>query len=145
MQVQSVIIVAALLSLSMPTTAPLPRRDGQWDISIDVEIEGTEKKIPSRTIKQCITPEDVEAGRSTLLRHGHTGLDGCTASEHKVDGKRVTWSFKCSSPQSVTGTGEIVYTDDSAYTGTIKMASEGKAMTIKYVGKRLGDCAKATR
>lgn len=136
------IIVAALLSLSMPTTAPAPRSDGQWTIAIDVAIDGAEKKLPGRTIKQCITPEEAAAGRSALPKPSDGGLDGCKASEHKVDGNRVTWNFTCSSPQSVTGFGKIVYHSESAYTGTIKMASDGRAMTITYTGKRMGDCVK---
>jgi hypothetical protein len=141
MQAQTAIVVAALLSLSLPTTTPAPRRDGQWTISIDVAIDGAEKKLPGRTIKQCITPEDAAEGRSALPKPSD-GLDGCKASEHKVDGNRVTWTFTCSSPQSVAGSGKIVYHDDSAYTGTIRMTSEGRAMTITYSGKRLRDCVK---
>lgn len=142
MQAHPAVVVAALLSLSMAPTAPAPRRDGEWKISIDVAIEGAEKKLPGRTIKQCITPEEAAAGRSALPKPSDGGLDGCKASEHTVEGNRVTWSFTCSSPQSVTGSGKLVYHDESAYTGTIKMTSEGRAMTITYSGKRLGDCVK---
>lgn len=141
MQAQAAIVVAALLSLSTPT-APALRRDGQWRISIDVEIEGAQKKLPGRTIEQCITPDEAAAGSSALPKPSDGGLDGCKASEHRVDGNRVTWSFTCSSPQSVTGSGKVVYHDDSAYTGTIKMASDGRVMWITYAGKRLGDCVK---
>ena len=42
----------------------------------------------------------------------------------------------------MSGTGEIVYTDENAYAGAIIFTREGKTMTIKYSGKRLGDCAK---
>lgn len=142
MQAQPAILLAALLSLSMSTTAPGPRTDGRWRVSIDVAIDGAEKKLPGRTLEQCITPEDAEAGRSALPKASDGGLAGCQASEHRVERHRVTWRFTCSSPQSVTGSGEIVYHDHSSYTGTIKMTSEGRAMTINYSGQRMGACVK---
>jgi len=42
----------------------------------------------------------------------------------------------------MTGTGEFVYNTDT-YTGVMKMqvADQG-TMTMKYTGKRLGDCTK---
>jgi len=42
----------------------------------------------------------------------------------------------------VSGTGELVYSGDS-YTGTMTMEMGGRGtMTMKYTGKRLGDCTK---
>ena len=42
----------------------------------------------------------------------------------------------------MTGTGEFVYAGDT-YTGTINMEGGGRgAITMKYSGKRLGDCTK---
>jgi hypothetical protein len=46
---------------------------------------------------------------------------------------------------AASGTGEFVYTDD-AYTGQMVMnverGGQPMAMTMKYTGKRLGDCTK---
>jgi hypothetical protein len=39
----------------------------------------------------------------------------------------------------MTGTGELLYSGDT-YTGTMKMTMQGQEMTMKYSGKRLGDC-----
>jgi hypothetical protein len=41
----------------------------------------------------------------------------------------------------MTGKGEIVYAEN-AYTGTMTMDMQGRGMTMKYTGKRLGDCRK---
>ena len=49
--------------------------------------------------------------------------------------------MKCEGEQPMTGTGEFVYAGDT-YTGTIKMDTGRGAMTMKYTGKRLGDCVK---
>ena len=41
----------------------------------------------------------------------------------------------------MTGSGEFLYAGDT-YTGTMKMHARGQEMTMKYTGKRLGDCTK---
>lgn len=131
------------LALCTPVSAQAPRRDGNWEITVDVDIEGLAQKIPPRTTVQCVTPEEAADARQGLPHHGHDAAFGsCTTSEHKVEGNRVTWSFKCDSPKPFTGTGDISYVDDNAYSGTIKMVGDGKTMTMRYTGKRLGDCSK---
>ncbi len=51
----------------------------------------------------------------------------------------------CEGAQPMTGTGEFVYATDT-YTGTMKMdmarGGQPMAVTMKYNGKRLGDCTK---
>ena len=56
----------------------------------------------------------------------------------------MSWSFKCAADPAhpLSGNGEIVYMDESHYAGTIRVEREGKTMTMKYAGRRLGDCAK---
>ena len=39
------------------------------------------------------------------------------------------------------GTGEFVYADNS-FTGAMKMNAQGQEMSMKYTGKRLGDCTR---
>src|SRR4029453_7348642 len=55
-----------------------------------------------------------------------------------MDGNKVNWSVAC---DQMTGAGEFVYSADT-YTGTMRVKSQGKEMTMKYAGKRLGDCTK---
>jgi hypothetical protein len=47
--------------------------------------------------------------------------------------------MKCEGAQAMSGSGEIVYAADT-YTGVMKMDRGGQMMTMKYTGKRLGDC-----
>jgi hypothetical protein len=49
--------------------------------------------------------------------------------------------MKCEGDTPMTGTGEFVYAGDT-YTGAVKMDTGRGAMTMKYTGKRLGDCVK---
>jgi hypothetical protein len=49
--------------------------------------------------------------------------------------------MECTGAEAVTGTGEIIYSGDT-HTGTTKVNRAGQVMTMKYSGKRLGDCTK---
>lgn len=135
------VVLASFVTLTGPTPTQMPRRDGAWEITVDIEMEGVEKKIPSRTVTQCVTPDDVASGKNEMPGHAHTP-GSCSASDHKVDGNKVSWSFKCDAPQPMSGTGEIVYTDANSYQGTMTFVRDGKTMIMKYAGKRLGDCTK---
>lgn len=132
---------ALMLAPTFPVGTQPPRRDGSWEVRIDVEIDGDTTLIPPRTLTECVTKEDAADVRKALP-HGKEAMPHCSASDHKLDGNRVSWSFKCESPQPMTGEGEIVYVDESHYAGTISFTREGKKMTMKYAGKRLGDCLK---
>jgi hypothetical protein len=105
--------------------------------------------MPPIKTTQCVTKEDVaDPNKMVPQRPGGRGganPNDCKVSDYKVDGNRVTWSMKCEGAQPMSGTGEFVYAADS-YTGTMKMdmarGGQPMAVTMKYTGKRLGDCNK---
>ena len=72
---------------------------------------------------------------------GRGGASNCTISDHKVTGNKVSWKMACTGAEPMTGSAEITYTDDTSV-GTMTMNRAGQAMTVKYTGKRLGDCTK---
>ena len=88
-------------------------------------------------------PEDAaDPLKSMPQGRGGRGMQGdCKATDYKVDGNKVTSSFKCEGANPVSGTSEFVYSGDS-YTGTVKMDVGGRSMAMKYTAKRLGDCVK---
>lgn len=133
---------ALMLLLAMPFPAVTPRKDGNWEITVELDVNGQPGRVPPRTTTQCITPEEAARDKKAVPRPGDAVPGDCTASDHKVDGNKVTWSFKCETPRQVSGTAEIVYTDDSHYTGSLTFQRDDEAMTIKYSGTRLGDCTK---
>jgi hypothetical protein len=108
-----------------------------------MEMPGMPMKMPAQTVTRCVTPEEAADPQKALPQAGrNTAPNACKISDYKTVGSTVTWSLKCDPPQEMTGTGEIVYSDN-AYKGTMKMTmAGGQAMTMKYSGKRLGDCTK---
>ena len=110
-----------------------PRRDGEWEVKMEMNMPGMPAAMPPIMTKQCITPADASDPKKAFPPQGRGGNPGnCTVSDYKIEGNTVSWSMACSGAQPMTGTGQFVY-EQNAYTGT---------MTMKYTGKRLGDCNK---
>jgi hypothetical protein len=105
--------------------------------------------MPPFKSTQCITREEAGDPNKMIPQRpagrGGANPNDCTVSDYKVDGNKVSWSMKCEGAQPMSGTGEFVYGTDS-YTGTMKMdmarGGQPMAVTMKYTGKRLGDCVK---
>jgi hypothetical protein len=126
------------LCLSVAAFAQV-RRDGRWEVRMDLSMPGMPVGMPGTTTIECITPKDAEDPQNATP-HGRGGPSprDCTISDYKVVGNKVSWSMKCTGRDAMSGTGELVYTGDT-YTGVVKMTGR-ETMTLKYRGKRLGDC-----
>jgi hypothetical protein len=117
------------------------RRDGDWEIKVEMQMPGMPMNMPAQTMRQCITPQDAADPQKSIPPAGRgRGQNDCKVSDFKTEGNKTTWSVACPS-EGMTGTGEFTYAENS-YTGTMKMTAGGRDMTMKYTGKRLGDCTK---
>lgn len=116
------------------------RRDGSWDIEIEVSIDG---RTIQTTTRQCVTK--AEAGDP--MRSVPGGADaqrGCKMSDYKIAGQLATWTMTCDGPPLMTTKGEYTYGPDS-YVGTMTMDRSGQMIVTKVKGKRLGDCTEPTK
>jgi hypothetical protein len=140
-----VALTATFIGIVCTAFAQGPRRDGLWEIKTEMQMEGMPMTMPPMTSQQCITPAEAnDPNKSTPQGRGRGGRgpQDCQVSDYKTEGNKVSWTLKCTGAQSVSGTGELVYSGDS-YTGTMTMEMGGRGtMTMKYTGKRLGDCTK---
>ena len=143
MNVRTVSAGIGVLALSIALFAQGVRRDGQWEVKMEMEMAGMPMQMPPVTSTQCITPDDAKDPKKSMpqMGRGGRGPQDCTVSDYKTEGNKVSWTMKCEGQQPMTGSGEFVYTAD-AYNGTIKMQSGRGDMTMKYTGKRTGDCVK---
>ena len=133
------LIVAAVLALAASLFAQGPRRDGKWEVKMEMQMPGM--TMPPQTMTQCVTKEEAADPLKAMPQTGQdANSSDCKVSDYKVTGNKVTWSMTCAK-ERMTGTGEFVYAGDT-YTGSMIMNTQGQAMTIKYSGKRLGDCTK---
>ena len=144
MSLRALLGMLLLLVVSLPVLAQGPRRDGRWEVKTEMEMAGMPQAMPARTTTQCITPDDAKDPQKMVPEDGRgrgRGNSNCKVEDYKTEGNKVTWTMKCEGPQAMSGTGEFIYGADS-YTGTMKMDTGRGAMTMKYTGKRLGDCVK---
>jgi hypothetical protein len=142
MKMRYLFVIGAMLTIGVGIWAQTPaRRDGDWEIKVEMQMPGLPINMPAQTIRQCLTPQDVaDPQKSVPPATRGRGANDCKVSDHKSEGNKVTWSMSCPS-EGMTGTGEVLYTENS-YTGTMKMNARGQDMTMKYTGKRLGDCTR---
>jgi len=146
MAARFVVITAAFVALSLAVFAQGPRRDGRWEVKMEMEMPGMPSGLPPFTTTQCITPEEANDPQKSMPQMGRgrgRGADpNCKMTDYKTEGNKVTWSMKCAGDTPMTGKGEFAYEAD-AYTGTVMMeGGRAGAMKLTYSAKRLGDCVK---
>lgn len=141
MSLRSTIVVGLALCLSATAFAQA-RRDGRWEVKMELDMPGMPAGMPPMNSIQCITPKDADDPQKAMPQggRGRGNSSDCKVSDYKVEGNKVSWSLKCTGTEAMSGSGEFIYSTD-AYTGMMKFEGGGRgAMTMKYTGKRLGDC-----
>lgn len=143
MRVRAAVVTAAVLAICAAVFAQGQRKDGQWEITMKMEMPGMPMALPPVVTKRCITPAEANDPLKAMPNGGSGGREPkCTTSDYKMEGNKATWAMKCEGTMPMTGTGEITYTEN-AYTGLMKMdMGGGGGMTMTYSGKRLGECPK---
>jgi hypothetical protein len=146
MSVRKAVPFALLLTLTAAVFAQGARRDGKWEVTVQMEMPGMPagRGMPAMTSTQCITKEQVDDPQKFGAQPpSRGGPNDCKVSDYKVVGNTVTYSMKCTTPQEMTMTGEFVY-GDNKYDGVTKITTsrggQPMDMTMKMTGKRLGDC-----
>ena len=140
MRLRSAFIIAALAALAATVLAQGPRRDGNWEVKMEMSMPGMPAMPPIATT-QCITKEDALDPQKSLQQAPSGRGGNCKVSDYKVEGSKVTYAISCEGPEKMSGNGEFTYAGDT-YTGTMTVNAAGRGMTMKYSGKRLGDCTK---
>jgi hypothetical protein len=140
MSLRHAVAVTSLFVCAAALDAQGPRQDGQWEVKVEMSMPGL-PEMPPMTQTQCITPEDAKNPQKAMPQGGPGDSSNCKIGDYKTSGSKVTWTVKCEGPQPLTGTGDFTYVGDT-FTGAFKADMGGQTMTVKYAGKRLGDCKK---
>ena len=139
MNSRTAVVVVGVMGLAASLLAQGPRRDGKWEVKVEMQMPGM--TMPAQTVTQCVTKDEAADPLKAMPQRGRGGdSSDCKVSDYKVDGNKVSWSMACAKDK-MTGTGEFVYAGET-YTGSMIMNTQGQTMTMKYSGKRLGDCTK---
>ena len=113
-------------------------REGKWEVTTQMQMPGLQ--LPPMTRNQCVTKAQQDDPASTLPSGSPDPQAKCKTSDYHRDGKTITWKLTCTGSQPMTGQGSIVLEGDR-YDGTMVMTMDQGSMTMKYAGKRVGDCA----
>lgn len=146
------LVPAALIAIVAAGSAALvaqsgPRRDGNWEVTIEMAMPNMPAgMMPPMKTTQCITKEDAADPQKAIPSSGRGNMQSdCKVTNYKTVGNTVSWDMACTGAQPMNGHSEFTYTADS-YTGTMTMngarGGQEMAMSMKYSGKRLGDCSK---
>ena len=127
-------VVAFLSALIIPTvaSAATPMRDGYWEMTTTMEMPGMPAQIPPTQMRHCFTGEDVRDYKKAI-----TAAEGCTITDLKESGNKISWKMNCEGAGESTGT--TVFNGD-AFETTMTMQAEGMDMTVNVKAKRLGEC-----
>jgi hypothetical protein len=106
-----------------------PMREGNWETTMQMEMPGM--SMPAMKSTKCVTPAQLKDPVQSLP----SAAPGCTMSDYKADGSKVSWKMAC---KEMAGTGEITFKGDT-YEGLMNVTSP-HVMSMKMSGKRVGDC-----
>lgn len=109
---------------------------GRWEINRAQIIEEGKPKMPDTRSVACLTEQTVLPSKAAME------ANGCTVTEHKIDGNTASWAASCrQSRGTMTRTGEFIFSGDKlSGTETSKYPEMGINVNIEISGKRLGDC-----
>jgi len=142
MKSMHIAVLVAWTAAASTVSAQSPMREGRWEITTQMEMANMPMKMPEMKTMRCVTPEQAKDPTKALPTPSSNPNDkepACKVSDYKAVGNNVSWKVACTGAQSFTGSGEMVFAGDS-YTGTMKMTMQQGEMSMKYSGKRLGDC-----
>ena len=117
-----------------------PMREGRWEVTMLMELAAAPVKLPPMTTTQCVTKEQIDDPASAIPTGPAGQNNDCKVSDYRVNENNVSWKMACSTPEQVSGSGELAFTGDSAYTGVLSLTTPQGNMTMRMSGRRLGDC-----
>ena len=128
----AVALVASTLVSSHATAAP--KREGLWEVTIQLKVEGMPFTPPAMTHTQCIKP-------GSYVPSNPNDKHNCKVIDQNVEGNTVSWKVKCDNSE---GSGKITY-GEGTFDGTVDLKMTGKngktmQASQSMKGVRKGDC-----
>lgn len=127
--------LAAASSLILLALAPAHATDPpgfEWETTSQMVMPGLPFTPPATKMKVC-SPR-------VWTRPPPGGDSSCVNTDFVQTGNKVTWKTQCTGQMAMTGTGEITFEGEDAYTGAITATADGMNMTINLSGKKIGTC-----
>ncbi len=131
-------VITLLLSFASPLLAAPPNmQEGNWELTMSMQMEGVPFAMPPVKMNHCYTKKELEDSNSTLPSASNKKND-CETKNMKVSGNTATWEVICKDGSK--GSGEITY-KGASYDSTLNMVTkDGNKSTTRIKAKRTGDC-----
>ncbi len=134
-----VAMVVLCLSAAPALAAGPNMTDGQWEMTMKMDMPGLPFAMPPITYSRCLTSKDLVPSQQDKNKE-------CTTISSDIKGDTVSWVSECKDKKGVVtrSTGAITYKQDT-FDGTISVTSvpakagEG-SMSMKMAGRRIGAC-----
>ena len=136
-RVSTGIVLAFALAASMQASAQ--GKDDLWEVSTKMEMPGMPMAMPAQTNRFCIGKNQKE--EEFVPKQGD-----CRMIESKRVGNKFSYKMDCSGNYSAIVDGTITF-GNNVYDGQMRMAMKNTndTMVMTFTGKRIGDCAAATK
>lgn len=114
-------------------------KDDLWEVSTKMEMPGMPMAMPAQTRRVCI-------GKNQKDEEFVPKQGDCRMLESKRVGNKFTYKMDCVGNDPTTIDGAITF-GTNAYDGQMRMTRKQTkdAMDMTFTGKRVGDCAAATK
>ncbi|MFA5515584.1 MAG: DUF3617 family protein [Desulfuromonadales bacterium] len=135
---RAVVLVAFACLLLVPSAFAEPdMQEGEWEISVKMEMPGMPFALPPIKHRTCITKEN-------LVPQPVEKNQECTMTEMTSKGNVVAWVMDCKTEEgTMHSEGKITYQGDSfagAIASTMRSADGEAPMNQQISGRRLGPC-----
>jgi hypothetical protein len=135
-------LFAALAAPALATAAP-NMEEGNWEVTMKMEMQGMPFAMPPMKHNQCMTKKDMVPNTSPDKN------SSCEVKEQEVSGDTVSWRVVCKDREGTTESeGKITYFG-KRYEGAMKAkvtSKRGEATSINYQiqGRHTGACTAKT-
>jgi hypothetical protein len=133
--------MAGVLLFAGAALAEVNMQDGQWEMSIKVDMPGMPPNMPASKFTQCLTKKDVVPVKKEPS-------ENCKMVKNSISGNTVTWVMECRNKDGGTteSAGSVTY-KGAGFDGGVKTVitnAQGKKMEMKSLlsGRRVGECSK---
>ena len=125
------LLIGLAAAVPAPAQAAASDTGDLWEDTLEMSLPG----MPARpqTHRRCSARDSDAVPMATKDNQ-------CTMSDVKRSGSTMSWKMSCAGNPPTTGSAEMVYEGRDRYRGTMNINAEGRVMTMKMSGQRLGDC-----
>src|SRR5438128_2627074 len=88
--------LVAIASICAAAFAQGPRRDGKWEVTMEMDMPGMPMKMQPMTTTHCVTKEQADNPQKMIPQQGRgRGNDNCKVTDQKIEGSKVSWTMNC--------------------------------------------------